>query len=90
MVLAVVQGVQAAPRGDYQVYEDSRGGQWYAIHGEASVDRKPVYEDGKPVYDGDSVRTVSVESVRYRSTPERYAGTKKWDHSSAKSPKRKN
>lgn len=31
----------AAPRGDYQVYEDSRGGQWYAIHGEASVDRKP-------------------------------------------------
>ena len=21
----------AAPRGDYQVYEDARGGQWYAI-----------------------------------------------------------
>lgn len=80
----------AAPRGEYQVYEDSRGGQWYAIHGEASVDRKPVYEDGKPVYDGDSVRTVSVESVRYRSTPERYAGPKKRDHSPAKSPKRKN
>ena len=80
----------AAPRGDYQVYEDSRGGQWYAIHGEAFVDRKPVYEDGKPVYEGDSVRTVSVESVRYRSTPERYAEPKKRDHSSAKSPKRKN
>ncbi len=80
----------AAPRGDYQVYEDSRGGQWYAIHGEASVDRKPVYEDGKPVYDGDSVRTVSVESVRYRGTPERYAEPRKRDHSSAKSPKRKN
>ena len=78
------------PRGDYQVYEDSRGGQWYAVHGEASVDRKPVYEDGKPVYDGDSVRTVSVESVRYRGTPERYAEPKKRDHSSAKSPKRKN
>lgn len=54
------------------------------------MDRKPVYEDGKPVYDGDSVRTVSVESVRYRSTPERYAEPKKRDHSSAKSPKRKN
>ena len=80
----------AAPRGDYQVYEDSRGGQWYAIHGEASVDRKPVYEDGKPVYDGDNVRTVSVESVRYRSTPERYAEPKKRDHSITKTPKRKN
>lgn len=80
----------AVPRGDYQVYEDSRGGQWYAIHGEASVDRKPVYEDGKPVYDGDSVRTVSVESVRYRSTPERYDEPRKRDHSAEKSPRRKN
>lgn len=80
----------AAPRGDYQVYEDSRGGQWYAIHGEASVDRKPVYEDGKPVYDGDNVRTVSVESVRYRGTPERYAEPRKRDHSAVKSPKRRN
>ena len=79
----------AVPRGDYQVYEDSRGGQWYAIHGEASVDRRPVYEDGKPVYDGDNVRSVSVESVRYRGTPERYAEPKKRDHSAAKSPKRK-
>ena len=79
----------AAPRGDYQVYEDSRGGQWYAIHGEASVDRKPVYEDGKPVYDGDNVKTVSVESIHYRSTPERYAEPKKRDHSAARSPRRK-
>lgn len=79
----------AAPRGDYQVYEDSRGGQWYAIHGEASVDRKPVYEDGKPVYDGDSVRTVSVESVRYRGTPERYAEPRKRDHSATSVPRRK-
>ncbi len=56
----------AAPRGDYQVFEDARGGQWYAIRGEAAVERKPVYQDGKPVYDGDSVRTVSVETVRIR------------------------
>lgn len=79
----------AVPRGDYQVYEDSRGGQWYAIHGEASVDRKPVYEDGKSVYDGDSVRTVSVESVRYRGTPERYAEPRKRDHSATRVPRRK-
>lgn len=34
----------AAPRGDYQVFEDSRGSQWYAIQGDAAVERKPVYE----------------------------------------------
>ena len=54
----------AAPRGDYQVYEDVRGQQWIAIHGDPAVERKPVFEDGKPVYDGENVRTVSVESVR--------------------------
>lgn len=40
----------APPRGDYQVYEDVHGSQWYAVHGEAAVERKPVYENGKPVY----------------------------------------
>jgi hypothetical protein len=29
----------AAPRGDYQVFEDARGSQWYAIRGEAAVER---------------------------------------------------
>lgn len=37
----------APPRGDYQVYQDINGGQWYAIRGEAAVDRKPVYEGRK-------------------------------------------
>lgn len=59
----------AAPRGDYQVYEDVRGQQWIAIHGDPAVERKPVFEDGKPVYDGENVRTVSVESVRYKNMP---------------------
>ena len=44
--------------------EDVRGQQWIAIHGDPAVERKPVFEDGKPVYDGENVRTVSVESVR--------------------------
>ena len=78
------------PRGDYHVYEDSGGGQWYAIPGVASVERKPVYQDGKPVYDGDILRTVNVESVRYASTPTQFAPTPKRrpvnDH---KPPKRK-
>ena len=36
----------AAPRGDYKVYEDAKGQQWYAIHGEPAVERKPVYLNG--------------------------------------------
>lgn len=79
----------AAPRGDYQVFEDARGGQWYAIRGEASVERKPVYENGKPVYDGESVRSVSVETVRYKQTPSRFEKPKPRENSGSKQPKRK-
>ena len=79
----------AAPRGDYQVFEDARGGQWYAIRGEASVERKPVYKNGKPVYDGESVRTVSVETVRYKQTPSRFEEPKPRKNSGSKPPKRK-
>lgn len=78
------------PRGDYHVYEDSGGGQWYAIPGVAAVERKPVYQDGKPVYDGDILRTVNVESVRYASTPTQFAPTpKRRPVSDHKPPKRK-
>ena len=79
------------PRGDYHVYEDSSGSQWYAIPGVASVERRPVYQDGKPVYDGDSLRTVNVESVRYPSTPSTFAPTPKQRQANdRKPPKRKN
>ena len=61
-----------APRGEYQTYEDSNGNSWYGIHGEATVDRKPVYENGQPVYDGDRLRTVNVPGVRYSNTPTAY------------------
>ena len=79
----------AAPRGDYQVYEDVKGQQWIAIHGDASVERKPVFEHGKPVYDGDNVQTVSVESVRYKSTPSRFKEPEKRTDNDIKAPKRK-
>lgn len=79
----------AAPCGDYQVFEDARGGQWYAIRGEASVERKPVYENGKPVYDGESVHTVSVETVRYKQTPSRFEEPKPRKNSGSKPPRRK-
>lgn len=79
----------AAPRGDYQMYEDVKGQQWIAIHGEATVERKPVFEHGKPVYDGDNIRTVSVESVRYKSTPSRFKEPEKRTDNGIKAPKRK-
>lgn len=79
----------APPRGDYKVFEDVNGSQWYAIHGEAAVDRKPVFENGKPVYDGDNVRTVNVDTVRYKATPSRYDDPDKRSDGEVKSPKRK-
>ena len=79
----------AAPRGDYQVFEDARGAQWYAIRGEAAVDRKPVYENGKPVYDEGKLRTVNVETVRYKQTPARFAEPEKRGDIERKPPRRK-
>ena len=79
----------AAPRGDYQVFEDAHGGQWYAIRGEAAVERKPVYQDGKPVYDGENIRTVSVETVRYKNTPSRFGEPKPRSNTEIKPPRRK-
>ena len=78
-----------APRGDYTVYEDKRGGQWYAIPGTSVVERRPVYEGGKPVYDGDQVKTTQVEAIRYKSTLTRYADSQPRDMSEKKPPKRK-
>ena len=79
----------AAPRGDYQVLEDARGAQWYAIRGEAAVDRKPVFENGQAVYDDGKLRTVSVETVRYKQTPARFAEPQKRGDIDRKPPRRK-
>ena len=78
-----------SPRGDYTVYEDKRGGQWYAIPGTPVVERRPVYEGGKPVYDGDQIKTTQVEAIRYKSTLTRYADPQPRDMSEKKPPKRK-
>ncbi len=71
------------------VFEDARGGQWYAVRGEASVEHKPVYENGKPVYDGENVRSVSVETVRYKQTPARFEEPKPRKNFGSKPPRRK-
>ena len=79
----------AVPRGDYQIMEDARGSQWYAIRGEAAVDRKPIYENGQAVYDDGKLRTVSVETVRYKQTPARFAEPKKRADIERKPPRKR-
>lgn len=79
----------AAPRGDYQVYEDVNGSQWYAIKGEAAVDRKPVFKDGKAVYEDGKLQTTNVETVRYKNTPSRFSKPKRREKTEIKAPKRK-
>lgn len=79
----------AAPRGDYKVYEDAQGKQWIAIHGAPAVERQPVYEKGKPVYDGDKLRTTNVETVRYKSTPTPYQKPQRRQGKSPKPPRKK-
>ena len=79
----------AAPRGYYKVYEDVKGGQWYAIPGEAAVERRPVYENGKAVYDDDKLRTTQVATVRYKNQPARYSEPQARSLSEIKSPRRK-
>lgn len=78
-----------APRGDHHVFEDSGGGQWYAIPGTPAVERRPVYQDGKPVYEGDELKTVNVETVRYKTTPARYAEPARRPARERKAPKKK-
>ena len=80
-----------APRGDYQVFEDANGSQWYAIHGNPAVDRVPVYDkNGKPVYESeDTVKTKTVETVRYKNTPSRFKEPKRREKTEIKAPKRK-
>lgn len=79
----------AAPRGDYKVYEDAKGQQWYAIHGEPAVERKPVYLDGKAVYEEGKLKTTNVETVRYKSTPTRYQKPQRRPEKPPKPPRKK-
>lgn len=78
-----------APRGDDHVFEDSGGSQWYAIPGTPAVERRPVYEDGRPVYDGDKLQTTTVETMRYKSTPSRHTQPQKRPVTERKPPNRK-
>lgn len=78
-----------SPHGDYQVYEDVKGGQWYAVPGTPAVERRPVYENGQPVYDGENVRTVNVETVRYKTALSRFEEPARRDVNDRKPPRRK-
>jgi hypothetical protein len=77
------------PRGNHHVYEDRNGSQWYAIQGTPTVERRPVYEDGRPLYDGNDIRTVNVEGMRYKATPVRYSEPQYRSITEYKPPRRK-
>ena len=79
----------AAPRGDYKVYEDAKGKQWYAIHGEPAVERKPVYRDGKAVVEDGKLKTTNVETVRYKATPIVYQKPQRRPEKPPKPPRKK-
>ena len=81
--------IYAPPRGDYQVYEDKRGQQWIAIHGTPGVEQRPVYHDGKPVYENGTMKTVKVETVKYGTTPGKYPAPRKRAKSEMKPPRKK-
>lgn len=55
-------------------------------HGGASW---PVYEDGRPVYDGDKLQTTTVETIRYKNTPSRHTQPQKRPVDERKPPNRK-
>ena len=79
----------AGPRGDYKVYEDAKGQQWYAIHGEPAVERKPVYLNGKAVYEEGKLKTTNVETVRYKSAPALYQKPQRRPEKPSKPPRKK-
>lgn len=79
----------AAPRGDYKVYEDAKGQQWYAIHGEPAVERKPVYQNGKAVYEEGKLKTTNVETVRYKAAPAPYQKPQRRPEKPPKPPRKK-
>jgi hypothetical protein len=78
-----------APRGDHRVYEDRNGSQWYAVQGTPAVEHRPVYENGKPVYDGNDIKTQKVEAMRYKTTPSRFSEPQKRGAMDPKPPRRK-
>ena len=77
------------PRGEHQLYEDNKGGKWYAVQGTPTVERRPVYENGKPVYDGTEMKTVNVEGMKYKTIPEKFNEPKKRDVREQKPPRKK-
>jgi hypothetical protein len=60
-----------------------------ATEWKCSFEDVPVYENGKPVYEGESVKTISVETVRYRNLPNKHASPAPRRQRDGKNPKKK-
>ena len=77
------------PRGDYGTYEDINGHQWYSVHGDAAIEHRPIYENGKPVIEDGKIKTTTVDTVRYRNAPTRFSSPKPRSGGSSHPPRRK-
>ena len=77
------------PRGDYGTYEDVNGHQWYSVHGDAAIEHRPIYENGKPVIEDGKIKTTTVDTVRYRNAPTRFSSPKPRSGGSSHPPRRK-
>ncbi len=79
----------ATPRGDHMVFEDKNGQSWYGIQGTPSVEHRPIYEQGKPVYEDGKMQTTTVEGIRYKTTPMRFEKPAVRDMKEPRPPKKK-
>ena len=77
------------PDAPHDTIQSTDGVGWYAIPGTPVVERRIVYEGGKPVYDGGQIKTTQVEAIRYKSTLTRYAAPQPRDRSEKRPPRRK-
>ena len=67
-----------SPRGDYKVYEDSTGHQWFAIDGTPAIDHVPMTDHhGQPLYENGTLKTTPKPTIRYRSVLTRFASPEK-------------
>lgn len=67
-----------SPRGDYKVYEDSTGHQWFAIDGTPAIDHVPMTDSkGQPLYENGALKTTPKPTIRYRSVLTRFASPEK-------------
>lgn len=78
------------PRGDYNVFADKKGGNWYALSGKPGVDRVPVIQNGVAIKDEKgNIRTTSIQTIKYPTSLTRFAEPKRKNKLENRPPQKK-